>query len=378
MAGKANLSHVDSYMLWGRAAGRCEFDGCNKVLHRDSFDLQSLNLAERAHIVARSPKGPRGNDVKSEILVDNIDNVMLLCRECHARIDAHPDNFPIQTLMEMKKRHEDRIEFLTGFDDNKKSHMVTYSANIGERRAPIDCVAAVMSMIRNGKAPAETLAIDLSNAGNALRDNEPKFWEIEENNLIAKFNQKLLDRITETGDIKHVSLFAIAPIPLLIKLGTLFTDKCAMDVFQKRREPDTWDWQECDSKIKINLISPIKKCDNVALVISLSGEILEDDVCEAIGADASIWHLKAEVPGYDCISTQQDLSVFRQSVRSVLNQIKKRHGTNCIIHTFVAAPLSASIEIGRVWMPRADLPLQTYNRLPNRKFKKALVIGKVG
>ena len=62
----------------------------------------------------------------------------------------------------------------------------------------------------------------------------------------------------------------------------------------------------------------------------------------------------------------------------MLNQIKKRHGTNCIIHTFVAAPLSASIEIGRVWMPRADLPLQTYNRLPNRKFKKALVIGKEG
>lgn len=376
MAGKVNLSESDTYMLWGRAAGRCEFDGCNKILHRDCFDLQTLNLAERAHIIARSPKGPRGSVKKSKTFVDNIDNVMLLCRECHTRIDTHPDNFPVQTLIKMKKCHESRIEFLTGFDDNKKSHMVTYSANIGEIRVPIDCHSAAMSMIRNGKAPAEPLAIDLSNAGNALRDNDPKFWKTEENNLVTKFNQKILDRIAETGDVKHVSLFAIAPIPLLIKLGTLFTDKCAVDIYQKRREPDTWDWQVHKSETNFNLIAPTTNCGNVALVISLSGDILDDDIYKAIGTDVSIWHIKAENPSYDCLSTQQDLSKFRQIMRLALNQIKKQHGTNHVIHIFVAAPVSASIEIGRVWMPRADLPLQTYNRSPNRVFQKALIIGK--
>ena len=78
MAGKVYLSESDTYMLWGRAAGRCEFDGCNKISHRDCLDLQTLNLAERAHIIARSPKGPRGSVKKSKTFVDNIDNVMLL------------------------------------------------------------------------------------------------------------------------------------------------------------------------------------------------------------------------------------------------------------------------------------------------------------
>ena len=78
MAGKVNLSESDTYMLWGRAAGRREFDGCNKILHMDCLDLQTLNLAERAHIIARSPKGPRGSVKKLKTFVDNIDNVMLL------------------------------------------------------------------------------------------------------------------------------------------------------------------------------------------------------------------------------------------------------------------------------------------------------------
>ena len=105
-----------------------------------------------------------------------------------------------------------------------------------------------------------------------------------------------------------------------------------MDIYQKRREPDTWDWQVHKSETNFNLIAPTTNCGNVALVISLSGDILDDDIYKAIGTDVSIWHIKAENPSYDCLSTQQDLSKFRQTMRLTLNQIKKRHGTNHVIH----------------------------------------------
>lgn len=376
MAGKVNLSQKDTYLLWGRAAGRCEFEGCNKILYRDNFSLRSLNLAERAHIVARSPNGPRGDLDCSRSLVDNIDNVMLLCRECHDRIDSDSSSFPAVVLKEMKNKHEKRIEFLTGFDNEKSSHIVTYSANIGDIRVPIDFNSAVMSMIRNGRTPAEPFAIDLSNAGNALKDDSAQFWEVEERNLVTKFNQKLLDRISETGDIRHSSLFAIAPVPLLIKLGSLFTDKCPVDIYQKKREPSTWDRGCRDLKTKFHISVPECKFDTVALVLSLSADINTEDVYKTLGKNISVWHVRAETPNYDCIVTLEELGLFRNIMRETLNKIKKCHGADNVIHTFAAIPISAAIEVGRVWMPRADLPMQTYNRLPNRNFQKALLIGK--
>ena len=49
-------------------------------------------------------------------------------------------------------------------------------------------------------------------------------------------------------------------------------------------------------------------------------------------------------------------------LRHAFDQIKARHGEDAIIHVFPAMPVSAAIEVGRVWMPKADLPLVIYDQ----------------
>ncbi len=49
--------------------------------------------------------------------------------------------------------------------------------------------------------------------------------------------------------------------------------------------------------------------------------------------------------------------LFQQPV----NAISKRHGRGARIHLFPAVPVSAAVEIGRVWMPKADLPMTIYD-----------------
>ena len=46
--------------LWGRAAARCEFNGCNKLLYKHRLTEEPVNLAEMAHVYSFSEKGPRG------------------------------------------------------------------------------------------------------------------------------------------------------------------------------------------------------------------------------------------------------------------------------------------------------------------------------
>jgi predicted restriction endonuclease len=76
-------------MLWGRAAGRCEFAGCNQPVSWHRETKETVNIAEAAHIIGFSEDGPRGEEELSEELARDISNLMLLCRNCHKPIDAN-------------------------------------------------------------------------------------------------------------------------------------------------------------------------------------------------------------------------------------------------------------------------------------------------
>src|SRR5262249_25025860 len=56
-----SISIAAQNFLWGRAAGRCEFAGCNKPLWKSSVTSERVNIAQKAHIYSFSEEGPRGN-----------------------------------------------------------------------------------------------------------------------------------------------------------------------------------------------------------------------------------------------------------------------------------------------------------------------------
>jgi len=377
MASRKPILDKDSCLLWGRAAGRCEFEGCNKILHKDSYTLRPLNMADKAHIVANSPIGPRGNKKKSTQLATDIANIILLCKDCHKKIDSSPETFTIKKLLAMKSAHEQRCEHLTSLSENNKSHIITYAENIANQRISIDPQQAAQALIQDGKYPAESHPIDLSLIGNPMTDKKINFWIMEEFALTKNFEQKLKDRIAKTGDIKHCSLFGLAPIPLLIKLGVLFSDKVPMEVYQKHREPNTWQWLENKPTIEYKISKPAKNKNQIVLILSLSGKIAGSDIKKVLGNNVSIWQLSIENPNNDCIKTKGDLAEFRKIMRLLFDKMKAFHGVNKIINLFPAIPVSIAIEFGRVWMPKADLPLVIYdrNRANKLAFKKTLTIG---
>ena len=67
-------------ILWAKAAGRCQYPGCNKSLIGDLISgAEDKNFGFVAHIVADTPTGPRGDPVRSPLLADDVSNLMLLC-----------------------------------------------------------------------------------------------------------------------------------------------------------------------------------------------------------------------------------------------------------------------------------------------------------
>ncbi len=364
------------YILWGKSAGRCQL--CNKPVYEDYLTHEELNLAEHAHIIANSADGPRGDENLSEEYATDLANLMLLCREHHKKIDTeeYVEKYPPSLLRDIKKRHEERIELATAISEEQQSHVLLYSANISSQTNPVNYTGAVQAMFPL-RYPAERQPITIHLTGNPANDSQAKFWETEVDNLNHHFTTRIKPRI-DRQEIKHVSVFGLAPIPLLIHLGTLLTDKTPADVYQLHREPAGWRWVD-DYAPDFNYtvtapadFSPTK----VALAISFSGSIGQQDILSAVGTDAAVWQMAINAPHNDFMQAKEQLSLFRKAFRRLLNTIKDKHGKDAEIHICPAVPVSVAIEIGRVWMPKADLPLIIYDRnRQNLQFERAFKVG---
>ena len=260
------------YALWAQSAGRCEYEGCNKILWQDLVTKAKYSTAYIAHIIADKEGGPRGHKVLSERLKCDLSNLMLLCDAHHRLVDKEDEKgYPVERLQDMKKRHEKRVRILTALEDDKQSHVLHYGANIGRLNARITWRKSFEAMVPH-KFPAEETAIELSLRNSPFIDEESRYWEIEQQSLQRQFTDKVRPRLST--DISHLSVFALAPQPLLIELGRLLSDVSAIDVYQHQKEPeDNWKWQDGEDTIPFEIYCLNEKRSNVALNISLSANI---------------------------------------------------------------------------------------------------------
>jgi len=347
--------------LWGKASGRCQYDGCNKPLWLDSLTKAEFNTAYIAHIIADKPGGPRGNLELSEKLAADISNLMLMCDEHHRLIDREDvKGHPVERLREMKRKHEERIELLTSLMENKRSYVLLYGANVGRHNATVSWKKATQAMLPNCY-PAEKPAIELSLKNSSFHDHEENYWLIERENLRRKFNQFVTPRLT-AGNVEHFSIFALAPQPLLMELGRLLSDIPATEVYQLHREEPNWIWQKHQEDFDYILHQADACNGTVALNLSLSATIDNSRITSVLGSDVSIWTLTIENPNNDFLKSRKQLSLFRQRFRQLLDRIKSKHGQDIVLNLFPAVPVSVAVEIGRVWMPKADLPIRIYDQ----------------
>ena len=92
-----------------RAAGRCSWPGCGVELDVDFPTSGRVNLGQRAHIIARSPRGPRGGAQQGE---DSYENLILLCPSHHSEADKAAHDYPPELLHRYKAAHERRVRQL--------------------------------------------------------------------------------------------------------------------------------------------------------------------------------------------------------------------------------------------------------------------------
>lgn len=362
--------------LWVLSAGRCAYEGCNAPLWKDEVTMARLNAAYIAHIVADVPDGPRGDPALSPQLKSDLTNLMLLCDKHHRLIDKEDvAGHPVERLKAMKALHESRIERLTAISPSKSSHVLLYGANIGKFSAPLTYEHCSEAM-HPSRYPASDQPITVSLTNSSFEDNQERYWEIEATQLKSMLTQHLRPRLS-SGEIKHLSVFALAPQPLLILLGTELSELSNCEVYQRRKEPPSWKWEDQPLEVVYTVTEPAAHLTGPpALVFSLSATISDDRIHRVLSDSAAIWRVTVDQPHNDFIRSQVQVGEFRKVMRPLLNRIKAKHGESATVHVFPAMPVSLAVEFGRVVNLKADLPMRIYDENKGQGgFVAALNIG---
>jgi len=351
------------YELWAKAGGRCEFRGCNKILYLDELTKARDNLALISHIIAAEEDGPRGHATESKRLVKDISNLMLTCREHGKIIDTkeYEGLYTVELLRQHKKEHEDRINLLTGIQEDAKTHVLIFQAPIAGRPFGIEDSLAFQAILPKYPADKDCLRIDLSNV--AAKETKENFWTFLSSVLCDEFNQIFNHR---GKHFPHVSLFALAPIPLLVQLGTLLGDKRTVDLYQRHRLTGGWKWQDAPEELhevfyEVSVPTQHNAEGDTAIILSISGEIPRSLVSDMLGPETNFYQLSAIEPGLDFLSTRNKLSLFGYEFRELLQSIRKNNGHEKPIHLFCATPAPVAVECGRALLPKSDPPIIVYD-----------------
>jgi hypothetical protein len=359
---KTKVDQKTQRALWARAAGRCQYSGCNCELIGELLSgNEDKMFGFVAHIVADSPNGARGHPTRSALLAKDISNLMLLCAKHHRLIDDEaPDDHPEELLLRMKDEHERRVRIATGIQPDRASHVIRFGANVGMNEALV-ARDDIFASMQPDRSPASFDTIDLEMLGLSLDDADEQYWQVQQTNLQRQFAEKIRGRI-ERQQITHASVFALAPQPLLIELGRQLCDILPAEVHQRHREPATWKWQNDNAPIEFQVETPSAVHSTVALILGLSATVSKDRIVAVLGSDVSIWSITAISPHNDIMRNAGDLSRFRLELRRLFDRIKSVHTEEATINVFPALPVSAAVEVGRVWMPKADLPLNVFDQ----------------
>jgi hypothetical protein len=333
--------------LWIAAAGRCEFRGCCKPVDRDFLTKERCNVGEFAHIIADSPDGARGVEGESEKLASDPANLMLACFECHSRVDRNGKNnvFSAEELRRMKREHEARVQQIYSATGVRESLPILMSFPIGSHVPNLDIKHVHYAMLENSDYKRFPVShhVHIDKADFDTFDDSAEFWPRADRIVADIYEQRIKPLLTARDGVSHLTVAAFAPIPMLMKLGALLGDKTEATVLDLPVERWLWDKApECPAPQFVFDV-PAELPREVSVVVSISNRAAGPDGMTSV-------EFRAVDPNRGIIRTEAHLLDFRQRFNAFLMELF-RAGAR-VLHLHPATPLSASVEIGRLLLPK--------------------------
>lgn len=357
-----NIPAETTRLLAVRAGGRCEFRGCNRYLFEHGVTKREGNFAEQAHIVAFSVDGPRGEADQRPEDIHDINNLMLLCADCHKAADDRPDDFPVALLREFKRDHEDRVHRVTGLGPDSEIVVCVLKAPIAG--AHIDIPRAHILDAINPMWPADSKFVEIDLSDLDGQRESAGLLDVAS----AKIDREIDRLFAPNGAINRtprIAAFALAPIPVLIHFGARLENKIPVQLFQRHRDTQDWRWKAevPSAAFEIRVLREMPKDAPVALVLSLSGTVKLSDLPSDTQTGFQIYEIRltSADPNPNFLRTTADLQRFGTVYQDFLGRLAAERGYVAEISLFPAIPAPIAVLIGKERLMKRHPALQIFD-----------------
>lgn len=364
------IPRVLELALVARAAGRCEFKGCNLFLFNHHLTGRSGNFAQRAHIVAFSSGGPRGRKKMRPADLNKIANLMLLCAGCHKVVDDHPKEHPVSFLKGWKRAHESRIKAVTSAGPEMQTTIIQLRGVIAGQHVDIpagDVRQAILPRFPAGHEDEHV--IDIS----GISSESPEIFAAARREIQRCLRPILQGGLESTGP-RHYSVFALAPIPTLVALGYELGDKIRVDLYQRHRDTESWKWKVDGPELEFVAAKLSDGTDpsRVALLLSVSGRVTMEDLPPDLATAASCYQITPTAcePGLSILRRREDLSAFKGIYRRLLADLHALHPGMRELHLFPAIPAPIAVACGRELLPKIAPEIVVHDLVRGTFFEK--------
>jgi len=336
-------------LLWGRSAGRCAMADCRVELFVTEGDYDPVCvIGEMGHIAASSNDGPRANVVLDLRDRDKYENLILLCRNCHRKVDTLKLSYPDERLLEIKASHEAWVRTALperGFT-NLRWNVLRLQGDF-----PFDPTTIAEALSPDQEASVMQISVS------ATRDS----WA-----SIQKGLQAQIHTMIENSDsiASRVAVFPIAPVSACIYAGYLLTNRLNVRGFQYHRDHATWTWPKNPQaltmpRVEESVQSALPSAE-LFFLFELTAPIDASELLKATGGDLAVY--KCSVPDLSTgwLKSKAQLDELARKAREMFEAASICYPRSPRWHILYAGPAPGGVVVGQQLNPTMIPKVQLY------------------
>jgi hypothetical protein len=355
-------------ILWGRSAGRCAVPDCRVELLVEQTEWDPVVIiGDIAHIEASSDSGPRANRDKTTKERDDYENLILLCRNCHARLDGQKETNTVEHIRSLKEAHEAWVR--ASLPERGRSR-TGWNAIILQGAQPIDLSHATTA-----------LAPDYAIGDPEIVEADPTRRSWSEIRTAVESQVGGLFLAADPFEARFAA-FPLAPVSACISLGYVLTNRPRVRGFQYHRDVQSWAWQP-DTASRDGFTvdgvpkEPVESGGDLAIAVSLSATVTKADVEAVTNGLCGYVSLSTTFPTAEWLKEERQLREFEAEIAAVVEQCLRSFPSANTWHLFCAVPAPAAVAIGQHLNPTMTprVCLYEYSRSSSPRYSLSICLG---
>jgi hypothetical protein len=336
-------------LLWGRAAGRCAIADCRVELFVTEGDYDPVCvIGEMGHIAASSNAGPRAHLELDMRARDSYENLILLCRNCHRKVDTLKLSYPRERLLEIKANHEAWVRTALperGFT-NLRWNVLRLQGDF-----PFDPTTITEAL--SPDQDANVLQISVS----AVRES----WSSIQESLRTQ-----IDTLIANSDAvaSRVAVFPLAPVSACVYTGYLLTNRLNVRGFQYHRDQATWVWPKnlegLTMPTVVEQVGSTPASAEIFFLFELSAPVDALETFKSRGKDCAVYRCSVPDLSTGWLKSKAQLDELGRKAREMFEAAAIRYPASPRWHIFYAGPAPGGVVVGQQLNPTMIPEVQLY------------------